>query len=304
MKNLVYPVLFVLFSGFLFAESVPGRRPDLAPSMITGIMGSLEDKTLDQSLEVKSSREIWQTTPHFQKEGIYFFRHYKRKRTKEDYENALDILKDLLASTPSDSEMKKSDVIKDVQAPAASNAEIIELEYSFENLRNLVKKNRTELLRDKTNLDIAAKYYDAHVECLATMVEMHDEFIQNIDVIYKPKMQRLIKKVKLLQQESEQRLGQDISEESSSRIKDLMANQKVVIEKLTEAKEVLPEQKKWAAGRLTMLTEKLMVARLASETLHASKEARSIITEMDSNLDALSLTPPPLIIFELDMSDF
>ncbi|NIT58703.1 MAG: hypothetical protein GWN00_21505 [Aliifodinibius sp.] len=253
---------------------------------------------------MKKARITWQTTPYNKKKGIWGFRYNARERAKKEYEKLQDRLKDLLASTPSDSNEAKTDLIRDYHAAATSNAEIVELMLSIENLRNMVLQGRREFLKDTTNLELATEYYNAHVECLATLVEMHDEFIQNVDVKYEPDIARLIERFQGLEQESQKRLKSGLSETAVQAIKKLIANQRLVIQKLEEAKASLPTQKKWAAHNLTTLTERLMVARLANKTLLATTEAKSFVKDLGDSFEELSFSPPPLIVFDIDISEF
>lgn len=305
MKRTILPTLFLtLLISRSFAKSIPGQRPDLAPSRIRSLITSIETEIVEQSRVVKAARETWQTTPYNKRKGIWGFRYNARESAKTKYDEVQDKLKDLLASTPSDSNEVKGDLVKDSHAAATSNAEIIELRLSIDNLRNVVRQYRKDFLKDTTNLELATDYYNAHVECLASLVEMHDEFIQNVDVKYEPVITGLIKKFEGLEEESQNRLKSDLSDTAETAIEKLKANQRMIIQKLEEARACLPKQKIWAAHNLTRLTEALMVARLANKTLLATKEAKSIIKDLGDSFDELSFSPPPLIIFDIDISDF
>ena len=308
-KWLTVITILALSTCPVWAKSQPGKRPDLAPSKLMQIIfrSFLEDKIIEQSKKVKECREKWERIPHSEEKGWPFFRYSPKARALEELEEQKDVLKDLLASTPADANVTKSGVTSKTAAEVTqSNGEIREVEFSIKNLVNVVRQGRKELMADPTNLEIATKYYDAHVTCLATIIEMNDEFIQNIDIKYAPTIDKVIKKLKALLKKTERRLDQEFkSGQVQQSAKQIKANQELVLKTLKEVRATrLPKQKEWAKNNIPLLSERLEVGRLANETLHATKEAKALIKDFGSAYEKLTFSPPPLIVFEVDLSEF
>ena len=301
--------VLVLSTSPVWAKSQPGKRPDLAPSKLMRIIfgSSLEDKIIQKSKTVKERHEKWEKIPYSKKKGLPFFRYRPKDRVLEELEEQKDALKDLLASTPADANVTKSEVIsKNTDEPKNANVEAIEVKFSLENTRNLVRQGRRELMADPTNLEIATKYYEAHVACLATIIEMNDEFIQNIDIKYGTAIDKLIKKLEALLKKSEERMHREFeNDQVRERTKQIKANQEKVLKALREVRSTrLPNLKDWAKNKIPQLSERLEVARLANETLHVTREAKALIEGFGSDYEKLAFPPPPLIVFEVDLSKF
>jgi len=284
MKKWVTAIaVLILSTSSVWAKSEPGKRPDLAPSKLSRIIfrSSLEEKIIEQSKTVKKCHEKWKKIPYSKKKGLPFFRYRPKDRALEELGEQKNLLKDFLASTPADVNATKSEVIsKTAPEVTAPNAEAREVEFSMKNLKNVVMQARKELRADPTNLEIAAKYYDAHVVCLASIIEMHDEFIQNIDVKYGPAIDKVIKELEALLRKSEKRLRQEFENEQVRQItKQIKANQERVLRALRDIRTTrLPKLKQWAKNKLPLLSEQLEVARLANDTLRVTKEAKSLIS--------------------------
>jgi len=43
---------------------------------------------------------------------------------------------------------------------------------------------------------------------------------------------------------------------------------------------------------------------LAKDTLDVTKEARALVQDFGSDYEELKFSPPPLIVFEVDLSDY
>ena len=308
-KQLVIITVLAISTCTVWSKSEPGKRPDLAPSKLMRVIfsSSLEDKIITQSIKVKECREKWESIPHSKKKGLPFFRYRPKDRALEELEKQRGLLKDLLASTPIDVNETKSEVVSRT-APeiTASNAEAREVDFAMKNLKNVVMQGRKELRTDPTDLEIAERYYNAHVACLASIIEMHDEFIQNINTKYGPAIDKLIRELEALLTKSEKRLRKEFENDqvrqTTEQIKD---NQELVLKALRDIRATrLSKLKEWAKNRLPLLSEQLEVARLANDTLRVTKEAKSLITDFGSDYENLVFTPPPLIVFEVDLPDF
>ena len=62
--------------------------------------------------------------------------------------------------------------------------------------------------------------------------------------------------------------------------------------------------RQWAVDNKQPLKERLNVARLASETLAITEQAQALVRDFGNDYQQLSFTPPPLIVFEIDLSQF
>jgi len=305
VKNILIMVLLLLFPTTLRAKTTPGKRPDLAPSKLMKIAGSsIEDRIVEQAIKVGEYRREWYKYSYTEKRGIWPFRYSPKERALKKLRKEEEILKNLLASTPSSVNAKKSEVFKDIDGVTNANAEILEFKLSLENLRNTVLQGRKELMAEPSNLEVASTYYEAHVTCLATIIQMAEEFIQNIDTKYAPAINELRIKCEVLRDKSDEKLRKAGDPNQAQQITKIKENQIAVINALREAYATLPKQKEWAKNRLINLKKRLEVAILASETLEATQEAKSLVQNFGIDYEKLEVLTPPLIIFEIDLSEF
>ncbi|MGB2806719.1 MAG: hypothetical protein WBC22_03195 [Sedimentisphaerales bacterium] len=311
MRKWLLLISILLFStGSVWAKSPPGNRPDLAPSKLSRIIffsSSLEEKTINHTETVKKCQEKWEEIPYSKKKGLPFFRYNPKERAFEEFDKQKDILKDLLASTPTDVNDTKTEAIsKTAPEVTKSNAEAREVQFSIKNLENIIRQGRIQLRADPTNLEVATKYYDAHVICLSTIIEMHEDFIKNIDTKYGPSIDKIIKKLESVLSKTKERLLKEfMGDQSEQKLTQLQENQKLVLQALQNVRNTRPPKlENWAKGNLPLLSERLEVAKLANETLHITKEAKDLIKNFGSDYEKLSFAPPPLIIFEVETSDF
>ncbi len=301
--------VLMLFASSVWAVTQPGQRPDRKPSILDRLIfrSTIEDEIVKESRIVRAKEEKYSNAPANKKEGLLFFRYDVKRKAFNELNRHKETLKNLLASTPSDANATKSEIIKEnTGGPENANVEAIEVKFALENLRNVVLQGRKELIADPSNLQKARKYYDAHAICLSIIVEMNDEFMQNIDNKYVPAIKNLIYNFEELLRETEQTLNSGLSsEELKQTVREIRANQQRILETLKEVRTIhLPELKKWAQNNRPPLSERLTVARLASKTLHLTEQAQAIIRDFGSDYQDLQFTPPPLIIFEVDLSQF
>lgn len=299
-------LVFALPMHSVRAESLPGRRPDRRPSILSRLLlgTSLESEIVKQSSAVERCREKFANIPADKEEGFLFFKHKPKDRALQELKKQKNALKNLLASTPSGANVAKPDAVGG--DPENANAEAMEVKFSLENLKNVVMQGRKELMADPTNLQKATKYYDAHVVCLATIVEMHDEFVENIDNKYVPATDKLISRLEALWKQTKEALSRGFkSEQARQKVQQIKNNQEVLLKAIIEVRTVrLPELKDWAIANRPPLVERLSVARLAKDTLDVTKEARALIRDFGSDYEKLRFSPPPLIVFEVDLSDY
>jgi hypothetical protein len=304
-NNTTLIILVLLFPATLWAESVPGQRPDLAPSKLMKIAGSsIEDKIINQAEKVREYREEWQKFSYTEKRGIWPFRYSPKEKAQKNFRIEEEILKDLLASTPSSSSITKAEMYEDADEVKNANSEAVEIKLSLENLRNTMLDARKELMAKPSDLTIASTYYNAHATCLATTIQMAEEFVQNIDAKYVPSINELRIKFQVLIDKSDEKLRKATDDEHAQKIREIKANQITVLKALKEAYAILPKQKEWAQNRISELQKRLEIAYLATETVDAAKEAKSMIQNFGIDYEALTIQPPPLIVFEVDLSDF
>ena len=308
-KRILYAALLGFILCSVCAAGTPGKRPDRNPSGINKALfgATLENDIIKQSNKVNDLEEKYENTPEDKKEGFLIFKESVKEKTLREYKKQKEILKDYLASTPADANATKSGIIKEnTGGPENVNVEAIEVQFSMENLRNVVLQGRTELIADPTNLQKARKYYDAHLVCLSTIVEMNDEFIQNIDIKYSPGLEDLIKKLKALLKKTEAALNGEFQDEQLRQtVVQIMENQKALLKKLLDVQSIrLPAMRQWAIDNKRPLKEWLSVARLASDTLAITEQAQALVRDFGSDYQQLDLTPPPLIVFEIDLSQF
>jgi hypothetical protein len=308
-KWLTFTAVLTLFASSVLAATQPGQRPDRKPSIIDRLLfgSTIEDEIVKQSNIVRAKEEKYNNTPADKKEGFLFFRHNVKRKTLNELNRQKEALKNLLASMPSDANATKSELIKEnTGGPENANVEAIEVKFALENLRNVVLQGRKELLADPANLPKARKYYDAHAMCLSAIVEMNDEFIMNIDNKYLPAVKNLIYNFEDLLRETDQTLNSGLSsDELKQTVTEIRANQQKILRTLKDVQATrLPELKKWAQNNKPPLSERLTVARLASRTLHLTEQAQAIIKDFGSDYQDLQFTPPPLIVFEVDLSQF
>ncbi len=306
-------IISAVLLGFIISSvciaGTPGKRPDRNPSGLDKALfgATLENEIVKQSNKVKTLNEKYENTPEDKKEGFLIFKENVREKAFREYIRQKEILKDYLASTPSDANATKSRIIKEnTGGPENVNAEAIEVQFSMENLRNVVLQGRKELIADPSSLQKARKYYDAHLVCLSTIVEMNDEFIENIDIKYIPALEDLISKLEALLGKTEAALdGEFQDEQLRQTVVQIMENQKILLKKLRDVQAVrLPEMRQWAVDYKQPLKERLSVARLASETLAITEQAQALVRDFGSDYQQLNFTPPPLIVFEIDLSQF
>ncbi len=304
-KQLVLAAVLLFVTCPSFAS--PGSRPDRNPSILDRLIfgSSIEDEIVKQSNKVKSQNEKYENTPEDKKEGFLFFKKSLKDKVLKELNRQKEILKDLLASTPSDAEAKKSELVdKDAEGPENANAEAVEVKFAMENLKNMVLQGRDELKTDPSNLKKARKYYDAHAVCLEIITEMNDEFTRNIDTIYLPSLDDLIDELEVLKKETERTLQTGLQDsqlrQTTMQIK---ANQEKILTALREIRAVrMPALKQWAQNYRPVLLERLSVARLASRTLSITEKAQVLVKDFGSDYQQIEFAPPPLIVFEVDLS--
>ena len=303
---MILSVALALSTCPVCAASQPGKRPDRSPSMLSKlILGTtLESEIIKQSRTVERYRDKADKIPADKEEGFLFFKHKPKERALSELKKYKDALKDLLASRPSDADVSKPKAIG--ESPESANAEAIEIKFALENLKSVVMQGRRDLMAAPTDLEKATKYYDAHFICLATIIEMNDEFIDNIDNKYVPAANRLIGRLEELREKTKQTLASGLnSDQSEQKLRQIKNNQEVVLKALIEVRTVrLPELRDWALANRPPLLERLNVARLAKDTLDVTREARALVMDFGSDYEDLKFSPPPLIVFEVDLSDY
>lgn len=304
-NNIVLIVLVLLFPVTLWAKSMPGKRPDLAPSKLMKIVGSsIEDKIVEQAVKVEEYRDKWRKFSYTEKKGIWPFRYSPKEKALKKLRKEEELLKDLLASTPSSADTTKSDIFKDVGGITNANAEALEVKFSLENLKNTVLEGRKELMANPSDLAVASTYYEAHATCLATVVQMVEEFVRNINIKYRPGFNELRVKFEILIEKSEDKLRKTADSDQAQKIRELKANQLAAIKALNKASSILPKQKEWANKTISQLKKRLEIAYLATETLKATQDVKSLIQNFGDEYEKLMVLPPPLIVFEIDLSEF
>ena len=302
----ILPVALLLSACSICAASQPGKRPDRSPSTFSRlILGTtLESEIIKQSRIVERCREKADKIPADKTEGVLFFKHKPKERALIELKKCKDVLKDLLASTPADANASKPKAVG--ESPESANAEAIEVRFALENLKSVVMQGRRDLMAAPTDLEKATKYYDAHFICLATIIEMNDEFIDNIDSKYTPAANRLIARLEELREKTIQTLAGGLhSDQAAQKLRQIKNNQEVVLKAIIEVRTVrLPELRDWALANRPPLLERLSVARLAKDTLDVTREARALVKDFGSDYEDLKFSPPPLIVFEVDLSDY
>jgi hypothetical protein len=183
MKKLfTVAAVLMLCASSVWAETQPGQRPDRKPSILDRLLfgSTIEDEIVKESRIVKAKEEKYNEAPANKKEGLFFFRYNVKRKALNDLNRHKEALKNLLASTPSDADATKSEIIEqNTGGPENANVEAIEVKFALENLKNVVLQGREELMADPSNLQKARKYYDAHAVCLSIIVEMNDEFLRS-----------------------------------------------------------------------------------------------------------------------------
>lgn len=299
MKRLLLStVLFLSLVSNAYAASNPGERPDQQPNRWNLLASNLEDKIVEKAQDIKATNEEFQNAP--ERSGTIWVTNPK-KTAKEKLEIKKDELKDLLASTPTGSEKSKDEYCsKDKKHKP--NKEIIEVKFSLNNLMNLLKKLQEKLQNNPSNLDTAIKYYETYIICLNEIIEMHQSFVKNSENSYKTEINNKINQFAQLIDQSEKMLSSNPSSVNRSRIINIKNNQESVMKKLNEALNVLAKQKTWAENNLPQLQELLPIVKLAYDTSKATKDAKVILDDINSNYAKLKSELPPLIVFEIDLS--
>lgn len=231
--------------------------------------------------------------------GLNFF-----TKTKDDYnEDIVETKRNLityLASTPDGSDpisIKFSEGTR-------SNKELVEVANAVTNLSNLVNNYRAKLRENKSDVQIARDYYICQYECLVILTEISEEFVINIDKQYKPNLREFISKLENLKDQTYQQLRKtNLSYEKES-LNKIIQQQEYGIKNAGLALSKLDDQKYWAKRRLNVLEGKVEIARLAKETAVVLHDIMQVIDEINRVLAALKNEPLPLIVFEVDYSQF
>src|SRR4030042_1456582 len=185
MKQWLIIITVVSFNiTIALADIVPGERPDMAPSWLEKLFGvSLEYKIIEQAKKVEKCQAEWKNIhlSYSDTEGFLWWKHSPKKEALEKLIKESEILENFLASTPSDSNKPKYVLIREKGGKGKeANQEIVEINLAMKNLWNLHKK----MMANPSDLDMAEQYYDSHVTCMAAIIGMHEEFVQNIETKY------------------------------------------------------------------------------------------------------------------------
>jgi len=288
------------------AESVPGDRPDMAPSWLEKLFGvSLEDKIIEQAKKVEKCRAKWKNIhlSYSDTEGFLWWKHSPKKEALDKFIKQDELLKNILASTPSDSNKRKYVLIKEKGGKGKeANQEIVEITLAMKNLRNLQK----QMMANPSDLDIAEKYYISHVTCMVAIIGMHEELVQNIEEKYLPTIEKRRNSAQRRMEWIEKRLEENFENEQN-RIMLQKSKPKVqqFLDVMQDARAAqLPKLKLFLERKIPKLRENLEMARFRRDQVKDRKAVKDLFKEFSLNFEELAKSPPPLLDFEQDWSDF
>jgi hypothetical protein len=287
-------------------EDEPTIRPEWTQGLLDKVLGiSLEDKIIEQAGKVEQSREKWKSIPldYHETEGFLWWKRSPKKEALRELVRHQETLEGLLASTPSDANKPKYMMIKEEGGKGKeANTEIIEITLAMRNLRNV----RKQLMIDPSNLESAKKYYDTHVTCMLAIIDMHEDLIKNIDAKYVPAIEKRKKSVVERLVWIEKRMQQDFESETN---RNMLEESKVGEERFLKVLEnvlatQLPELRGSLKKRTPKLHEDLQMARFLRDQVEDRKEVKALFEDFTNNYKRLAESPPQLIRFEQDWSDF
>ncbi len=288
------------------AESIPSERPDMAPSALKKFFGvSLEDKIVEQAKKVEKCRAKWNNIhlSYSDTEGFLWWKHSPKKQALEQLIKQDELLKNFLASTPSDSNKPKYVLIREKGGKGKeANQEIVEINLAMKNLRNLQK----QMMTNPSDLDMTGKYYTCHVTCMIAIIGMHEEFVQNIETKYVPAIERRLNSVQRRLEWIEQRLKKNFENEHN-RI--MLQKSKPEVQRFLDVLEdvravQLPKLKLFLERKIPKLRENLTMARFRRDQVKDRKAVKDLFKEFSLHFEELAKSPPPLLDFEQDWSDF
>lgn len=288
------------------AESVPGDRPNMAPSWLEKLFGvSLEDKIIEQAKKVEKCRAKWKNIhlSYSDTEGFLWWKHSPKKEALEKLIKQDELLKNFLASTPSDSNKPKYVLIREKGGKGKeANQEIVEINLAMKNLRNLQK----QMMTNPSDLDMAGKYYTCHVTCIVAIIGMHEEFVQNIETKYVPAIEKGLNSAQRRLEWIEKRLEENFENEQN-RI--MLQKSKPKVQQFLDVMQAvraaqLPKLKLFLERKIPKLRENLEMARFRRDQVKDRKAVKDLFEEFSLNFEELAKSPPPLLDFEQDWSDF
>ncbi len=288
------------------AEGIPGERPDMAPSKLAKFFGaSLEDKIIEQAKKVEKCRDKWKNIhlSYSDTEGFLWWKHSPKKEALEKLIQQENLLKNFLTSTPSDSNTPKYVLIREKGGKGKeANQEIVEINLAMKNLWNLQK----QMMTNPSDLDMATKYYGSHVTCMVAIIGMHEEFVQNIETKYVPAIEKRRNSVQRRLEWIEKRLEKNFEGEQN-RI--MLQKSKPGVQRFLDVLEdvrvaQLPKLKLFLERKIPKLRENLEMARFRRDQVKDRKAVKDLFKEFSLNFEELAKSPPPLLDFEQDWSDF
>jgi len=289
-----------------FCEDEATIRSEWTQGLLDKVLGiSLEDKITEQAGKVEQSREKWKSIPldYHETEGFLWWKRSPKKEALRELIRHQETLKGLLSSTPSDANKPKYVMIKEEGGKGKeANTEIIEITLAMRNLHNV----RKQLMIDPSNLESAKKYYDTHVTCMLAIIDMHEDLIKNIDAKYVPAIEKRKKSVVERLVWIEKRMQQDFESETN---RNMLEESKVGEDRFLKVLEnvlsmQLPELRESLKKRTPKLHEDLQMARFLRDQVEDRKEVKALFEDFTNNYQRLAESPPQLIRFEQDWSDF
>jgi hypothetical protein len=263
----------------------------------TSIFVSLENAIISKSDDIYDLRMKWDKAPY----DLNFIKdifgkdkaEYKEEILKEEQN-----LMDFMASTPEDEddvEIKLNDFTR-------SNKEALEIKNGVKNLINTLKKCAEKLERDKSNATLSKEYYIVQIETLSALIKMHGDFTSNVEYKYKRAFQTALERVRIIKDKTQSTMEEVESQEDKNNLSALLTRQKKAEDAIVTALEVLERQKIWAERRLSSLRDKMKVAMIAKDTSEIVEEIINLISVINTTLRQLNQNPPPMVIFDVDIS--
>ena len=303
-------LLFIAVIGMncvpAWCEDEATTRREWTQGLLDKVLGiSLEDKIIEQVGKVDQSREKWKSVPldYHETEGLLWWKRSPKKEALRELVRHQERLEGLLASTPSDANKPKHMVIKEEGGKGKeANTEVIEISFAVKNLRNV----RKEMMVDPSNLESANKYYRTHVTCMIAIIDMHEDLIKNIDAHYIPAIEKRRESVRERLEWIDKRIKQSFENENN---RTMLKESKVGEEKFLKILEnvsaiQLPELRASLKRRIPKLQENLEMARFLRDQVEDRRQVKALFEDFTNNFDRLAESPPALIRFEQDWSDF
>jgi peptidoglycan hydrolase CwlO-like protein len=184
-----------------------------------------------------------------------------------------------------------------------SNSQVEQLQHGLEAMNATVDTLGKKLAESPSDLALAAKYYQAYHLLVATLLDMHHDFLKKAESDYPLFFIQEKKKIEKLISDTEDLIktlpGKKNAEQERAHLWETQGQLKAIFRALEKAERRLADQVDWAEQNRDWLEVRRKVLTSRIETLQIARDSKGTLDDIGRDFTGLDYDLPPMINFEL-----